>query len=426
MTALADHTPLEQFRQYPRHPHQSARLPLAESIASAGLRAAARSLYIHIPFCAHKCHYCDFYSFVDSRDRQPIFAKRLAHELRAIAPAAAGFPLSTIFIGGGTPSLLSLAAWKTILDALELAFDLSAIRNGQGEFTVECNPESVSPELMDLLRSAGVDRVSMGAQSFKPAHLQTLERLHTPDRVAEALDIAADAGIQRRSIDLIYAIPGQTLTDLERDLDAALALPVEHLSCYNLTYEPNTAMTHRLNLGQFSPCPEDLEIDMFNLIADRLTRAGFGRYEISNYALPGAECRHNMVYWRQGSWLAAGPSASAHVGGHRYKNIPRLETYLETSDTGFASIIDHEPPDPRRLIREKIMTGLRLSEGIDAGDLLAQLATLDPEAADSLESEAITVENSGLLSRSGGRWRLTDAGIIFADGIAADLMAAVG
>ena len=343
-----------------------------------------------------------------------------------MAPASAGQPLETIFIGGGTPSLLSLPAWKIILDALNLAFDLSAIRAGQGEFTVECNPESVTQDLLDLLHAAGVDRLSMGAQSFKPSHLQTLERIHTPNRVAEALDMATHSGIQRRSIDLIYAIPGQTLTDLEHDLDTALALPIEHLSCYNLTYEPNTAMTQKLNMGRFEPCSEDLEIDMFTLVADRLEHAGLSRYEISNFAKPGAECQHNMVYWRQGSWLAAGPSASAHIGGYRYKNIPRLETYLDTSDTGFAPIIDLEPPDPRRLISEKIMTGLRLSEGLDGTDLLAQLATLDPIAAERLDTETITAENSGLLNRSGGRWRLTDAGIIFADGIAADLMAAVG
>ena len=186
----------------------------------------ARSIYIHIPFCSHKCHYCDFYSFVDTRDRQGVFAARLEQELEAISVAAG--PIDTIFVGGGTPSMLEVPLWEGLLGRLNDCFDLSPIRSDSrpdaGEFTVECNPESVTPELMATLRAGGVSRISMGAQSFQNAHLKTLERLHDPGRVPRAVEMAKTAGIDRVSLDLIFAIPGQTIEDLARDLDEAPAV----------------------------------------------------------------------------------------------------------------------------------------------------------------------------------------------------------
>lgn len=400
----------------------SARGPIFEA-STLRDAARARSLYIHVPFCSHKCHYCDFYSFVDSRNRQPVFAARLERELAALSVAAG--PIETIFVGGGTPSLLEVPHWERILRTLGGAFDLSAIRSGRGEFTVECNPESVTPELMAVLRAGGVTRVSMGAQSFQSAHLKTLERLHDPERVPRAVEVVRDSGIDRVSLDLIFAIPGQSLEDLGRDLDAALALPIEHVSCYELTYEPNTAMTKRLEFGEFERCPEELEIEMFELVGERTKQAGFERYEVSNYARPGAECRHNMAYWRQEHWLAAGPSASAHVAGHRYKNVPRLESYLTGDDAGFAEIVDLEGPDSVRLIQEKIMTGLRLSEGVDGEMLIAELAIQDPEAASRLDHEAAMQVHLGRMTRSAERWTLTSEGLLLADGIAGSLMSVV-
>lgn len=419
MSTLPDDTATSPIRQ---RPFESARGPIAEA---AHLRdaARARSLYIHVPFCSHKCHYCDFYSFVDSRDRQPVFAARLERELASISVAAG--PLETIFVGGGTPSLLAVTHWERILRTLDDAFDLSAIRSGRGEFTVECNPESVTPELMAVLRAGGVTRVSMGAQSFQSAHLKTLERLHNPERVPRAVEIVRQAGIERVSLDLIYAIPGQTLDDFSRDLDAALSLPIEHVSCYELTYEPNTAMTKRLEFGEFERCPEELEIEMFELVGERTSQAGFERYEVSNYAKPGAECRHNMAYWRQEHWLAAGPSASAHVAGYRYKNVPRLESYLTGDDDGFAEIVDLEGPDSVRLIQEKLMTGLRLREGVDGEMLIAELAIESPEAASRLDHEAAMQVHLGRLMRTSERWTLTTEGLLLADGIAGSLMSVI-
>lgn len=416
MTDLSDDTALSRLRQLEA---ASAQIPVRDALAQPG-RSGASSIYIHIPFCSHKCHYCDFYSFVDSRDRQTVFTSRLSRELASLAPLAG--PVQTIFVGGGTPSLLKAELWAELLDAMHETYDLSPIRQGDGEFTVECNPESVSEELLGVLKSGGVNRISMGAQSFNPEHLKTLERQHDPERVPIAVEIVRSAGIERVSLDLIYAIPGQSLQDLEQDLRQALAMPIEHLSCYELTYEPNTAMTKRLGKGEFVRTPEELEIDMFELVGTMTTRAGFERYEVSNYAKPGCECTHNLAYWRQEEWIAAGPSASAHIGGHRYKNVPRLESYLTGDDEGFAPIVDHEPPDPVRLVQEKLMTGLRLREGLDVDSLLESLSPVNASRARHAAGE---FENLGQLERSEGRWKLTPSGVLLADGIAGSLMSVI-
>lgn len=382
---------------------------------------AAASLYIHIPFCYHKCHYCDFYSIVDTQDRQEAFAARLRRELRALAPWAG--PLRTIFVGGGTPSLMRVDLWRGLLRDLTDSFDLSGVRGG-GEFTVECNPETVTPELFAVLAAGGVSRISLGAQSFDARHLATLERTHNPENVARAVELARGAGITRQSVDLIFAVPGQTLEEWDADLWAAIALSTEHVSCYALTFEPATAMTARLARREFARAPEELEAAMFEHTLATLRAAGLERYEVSNFARPGAECRHNLAYWRQESWLAAGPSASAHVAGRRWKNVPRLETYL-ASEGGFAPIMDYEPPDARRALSEYVMTGLRLSEGLDVGRVCREALALDADAPARLANAAAGMRDRGLLTVTPSRWALTDAGFLVADALAVDFMLAL-
>ncbi|MBK9189903.1 MAG: radical SAM family heme chaperone HemW [Phycisphaerales bacterium] len=380
-----------------------------------------RSLYMHIPFCAHKCHYCDFYSLVDPRDRQGAFVERLGRELHALAPLGWGAPLATIFVGGGTPSLLPPSLWDRLLGMLHEAFDLSALE----EFSVECNPESVSPEFFSTLGRGGVTRVSMGAQSFNPSHLKTLERRHSPGNAGRALAMARDAGIARQSIDLIFGIPGQTLDDWKHDLDDALALGTEHLSCYNLTYEPGTAMTARLKRGEFTPADEDVEVEMFRVTLEAARGAGLERYEVSNFAKPGAQCRHNLVYWRGGNWLAAGPSASGHINGHRWKNTPRLDDYLSIDRDGFAPVSEHETPDPGRAITERLMTGLRLNEGLDRAWVLTQAATLHAGAASRLAGAIERQTALGFLEADPARLRLTDAGFLVGDSVILELAGAL-
>ncbi len=420
----------------------------------------ARSLYIHVPFCSHKCHYCDFYSFVDTRDQLDAFVAALEIELAFLAPLADPAGLNTIFIGGGTPSLLRTDLWRGLLATLDRLFNLGPIRSGRGEFTVECNPDTVTRELMDTLAAGGVDRISLGAQSFDPAMLRALERTHSPENVGKALAHAAAAGIDRRSIDLIYAIPAQTLAGVRADLEAALSLDpgVEHLSAYCLTYEPNTPLTARAERGDITPTDEDTAAAMQTLVHETLAGAGFERYEVSNYAriLPNsgtgvppvrviidggtgvspvrAASLHNLAYWKNESWLAAGPSASAHIltsdpdtglpAGARWKNVPRLGDWIAgVTATGSSPITDHEPPDPARTLREHIMMGIRISEGVDAGLVLAHADRLGVAA--DLARAADSQRTLGLLETTGDRWRLTDPGYLHADGVAARLMAAI-
>lgn len=385
-----------------------------------------RSLYIHVPFCSHKCHYCDFYSLVDTQDRQQAFADRLLREMAALAPWTSGLPLRTLFVGGGTPSLMRVELWDRVLTELARHFDLSDTRSGAAEFTVECNPESVTPELMQRLRAGGVNRVSMGAQSFEARHLQTLERKHNPENVARAIAIAREAGIQRQSVDLIFGVPGQTLAEWDADLRRAIALGTEHVSCYNLTYEPNTAMTARLKRGEFTPADEDLEVEMYEHTRAVLADAGLRRYEISNYARPGAEARHNLAYWRQEQWLAAGPSASGHVADWRWKNVARLDDYLNApSPDGLAPATDVEAPDEARLLKETFWTGLRLAEGVAHEPLLDRAERTHPGARQRLLRLRDHLESEGKMIAEPSRWRLTDAGMLQADAIAVDVMSAM-
>ena len=381
-----------------------------------------RSLYLHVPFCFHKCHYCDFYSIVDTRDRQETFTDRLIREVQAQAPFAAGAPLRTIFVGGGTPSLLKPDLWVRLLAELHARFDLSDVLAGRGEFTVECNPESVTPELMDVLRAGGVNRVSMGAQSFNPAHLKTLERWHNPENVPKAIELARTAGIPRQSMDLIFGIPGQTVADWESDLSIALSMGTEHLSCYNLTYEPATQMTARMKRGEFAPVDEDLEAAMFELTSQKLEAKGLERYEVSNYSRPGHESTHNLAYWRQEQWLACGPSASGHVRGIRWKNTPRLDDYLSRSDQGWAPTSEVEPRDARRAVRERIMTGLRLREGLPAEWLMSQSRLAGQDAEDRVQRAIDRMNEQGLLAQREPTIVLSEAGVLIADALAARLM----
>jgi oxygen-independent coproporphyrinogen-3 oxidase len=386
-------------------------------------RPAPTSLYLHVPFCFHKCHYCDFYSIVDSRGRQAPFAARLEREIDALAAWHAGRgggPLETIFIGGGTPTLLEIPHWDRILAAIGRSFDLSA----DLEFTVECNPETASAELFALLASGAVNRISIGAQSFDPHLLRVLERWHDPDNVGRAIQLARGAGIGRASLDLIFAIPGQTCQAWDADLRRALALDPDHLSCYCLTFEPGTAITQKRDMGRIVPTSDEVAAEMQEHCLRTLDAAGFARYEVSNFARPGEACRHNLAYWRQDQWLAAGPSASAHVGGHRWKVDPHLDRYLSAQDD-LAPVTDHETPDPRRALAERLMTGLRIAEGVAVASIMSAGADVDPAGPERLQRAARDAVARGWLHDDDATWRPTDTGFLFADALALSFMSAL-
>lgn len=355
---------------------------------------------MHIPFCFHKCHYCDFYSIVDD-DRQAVFADRLIDELRLRADQIRIRP-RTVFVGGGTPTLLETALWRQLLDVMAELNLLADVR----EFTVEANPETVSAELLDVLAAGGVNRVSIGSQSSDPGLLKTLERWHEPANVRRAVQLARQAGIANVNVDHIFAVPGQTPDMLDSDLDFALSLEAEHMSWYGLTYEPNTAMTQRLRQGQFTAVDEDTERRMYQRLLDRLADAGYEHYEISNWAKPGRQCQHNLIYWRNENWLGVGPSAASHIDGHRWKNKPHLGQYLAAQDE--PATIDHELLPTVDRVGEQLMMALRLREG-------ARLSMLKED--DKRWAQVNEMIDAGLLQRTATHLRLTPRGLFVADSV---------
>lgn len=371
-----------------------------------------RGLYAHVPFCFHKCHYCDFYSIVDREDRQPAYLERIASELAAASEFCAT-PLETVFVGGGTPTFLRPDLLARLLELIRTRTPLAE----DAEWTVEANPETVTDAIARTLVAGGVNRTSLGAQSFDPRHLATLERWHDPASVPRAVSRLRAAGVRRVSLDLIFGIPGATLDDWKLDLERALALEPDHLSCYGLTYEPNTALRRRLELGRIEPCDEELEAEMYEWTIDRLARAGYEQYEISNFARPGERCRHNLLYWTNADWWAVGPSASGHLGGVRFRNVPRLSEWLAGS--GLSPVVDVEHVDEETRSGERLMVGLRLRDGMDRRELEECLAgDAGPRRRAAIERGVA----NALLKRVDGRLRLTRAGLLLADAVLAELL----
>ena len=397
-------------------------LPDRPTVTQLDLRAEAfppapvDGLYVHIPFCFHKCHYCDFYSITkQTPERMDLFVDRLLAEADLWRDRQ--IQARTIFFGGGTPSLLPVDSMRRLIEGLHVRFDLTNVE----EWTVETNPATTDAAYCRMLRGLGVDRLSFGAQSFDPAELKTLERHHDPADVARSIDIARNAGFTRLNVDLIFAIPGQSLDSWQRSLDQAIALNVPHISAYNLTYEPNTAMTKRKELGEFQDTPDEIELAMLHEAYARLHAAGLDWYEISNYAANidnanSEACRHNLVYWTGRNYVGLGPSAASHIEGHRFKNRPHLGEWESAvphaGSGGTLPVIEHEILTLEQRQAERVMLQLRLRAGVRwehglrerYADTLARLIQLD----------FITIDDTG--------FRLTEKGIPVADGIAGEFL----
>ena len=357
-------------------------------------------VYVHVPFCSRRCGYCDFVTVTGRSEGHARYVGALLAELE-LEGALLERRVETVYLGGGTPTYLGGSSLARLLAGLPTA----------GEVTVEANPETVTPALAGLLGDAGVTRVSVGAQSFQPSLLGTLERQAGPDSVRVAVRRLRDAGVTNLSLDLLYGIPGQTSEDLVRDLDAALALEPEHLSCYELEAKPGTRFAHRHGAALCSQ-QEAMEGYM-ELVVDTLTHAGYRWYETANFCRPGCESRHNLGYWRGSDYLGLGIGAVSTLGARRWRNQPGLAGYLAAVERG-----DVPPRDLELLARstrrtERLMLGLRLDEPVD---LRGMDDLIDPRAADRLE-------HHGLLVREGGRLALTRRGQLLGDGVTSELLA---
>lgn len=359
-----------------------------------------RHLYFHIPFCAKLCPYCSFYVDTHFKNKSSRFLDALLREVEKQTAQFAILP-QTIYFGGGTPSSLSISQLEFLLAQLRERLGLG----GLAEWTFEINPATVSLEKAKALRALGVTRISMGVQSWDDAVLKTLGRIHTAAQAARTLDILRAAGFDNVGIDLMFAVPGQTVGQWRATLDKTIALQPEHISAYCLTYEEETEFFRKLKAREFSQ-DENWDADLFELTMDTLGAAGYAQYEISNYALPDRESRHNFAYWNGADYLGFGPGAFSTVGEHRWQNIPDSAAYTGRTLADTSAISFEETVTPSTRAGETIAFSLRTNRGVPS-DLLS------PWQREVDEFRAL-----GFLQNAGDRVALTRRGKLMADSVA--------
>ncbi|MEV6137901.1 radical SAM family heme chaperone HemW [Nocardia sp. NPDC051990] len=374
-------------------------------------------IYIHVPFCATRCGYCDFNTYtageLGTSASPQSWLDALRGELATAADEFAELPtatpeVATIFVGGGTPSLLGGDGLADVLDAVRANFTLAA----DAEVTTESNPESTSPQFFERIRTAGFTRVSLGMQSAAQHVLKVLDRTHTPGRAVAAAKEARAAGFDHVNLDLIYGTPGERDSDLDASLDAVLSAGVDHVSAYSLIVEDGTALARRVRRGELPAPDDDVLAARYERIDSRLNAAGLTWYEVSNWAAgDSARCRHNLGYWDGGDWLGAGPGAHSHVGGVRWWNIKHPARYADTVARGGFPAAGWEVLTADEQHTERVMLTIRLRTGLP----LNELAPTESAAATRIIAD-------GLAIRSNDRLILTDRGRLLADGVVRDLL----
>ena len=377
------------------------------------------SLYVHVPFCAQKCAYCAFYSEASSGELINRYTAALVRELELVAD---DLKPRTVFFGGGTPSLLNLRQWEQILRSME---KLNLL--GAEEFSVECNPATVSADKAKLFRDFGINRISMGVQSLDENLLDRLGRIHSREMVFKSFDTLRCAGFENINLDLMFAIPTQTMAIWHATLNEAMAMQSEHLSSYEVIYEDDTPLFDQLKAGEFS-VDEDLACEMYEELILRATTGGFHQYEIANFArdttainpsirqsIPSHACKHNVNYWRGGSYYGLGPSATGYVRGLRTKNWSNTQLYCDQLEKGRRAIESSEELPPLRRAGEIAAFGLRMNAGWPFEDFKR---TTDFDLRNEWSSEMDQLAERGWAAKDADRFHLTHQGLRFADAAA--------
>jgi oxygen-independent coproporphyrinogen-3 oxidase len=370
-------------------------------------------LYVHVPFCATTCDFCAFYQVRPTADSVEGFINSMAEESRLVDWNR---PLSTVFWGGGTPGLLSPR------DLTRLAELVHSLPGGERppEWTVELAPSSVTKDRLAVLKAAGVTRVSLGVQSFRPALLDALGRAHSREQVYRAYELIRGAGFPSVNIDLMFALPGQSAAEWDADIDEAVSLAPDHISTYCLTFEEDTALWIKLSEGRVRLDPEN-EARMYERTWERLGAAGYAQYEVSNFSRPGHACVHNLNTWRMGEWAGLGPSAASQQGRLRGSNVASLPEWSANITRGERVTEDRTELTPALLAEDALVFGLRMNEGVDIGRLQASC----PEAPwDKVEVFLERLVEEGLATRDASRVRLTAKGRLLADQVGSEVMAA--
>ena len=360
--------------------------------------------YVHVPFCATRCGYCDFNTYtaeeLGAGVSRSTYADTVIEEIRwARRQMPDDRPVSTVFVGGGTPTLLGARDLVRIIAAIDEEFGIEP----GAEVTTEANPDSVSLATLEELRAGGFTRVSFGVQSLAPHVLAVLERTHTPGRSLEAIAEARAAGFAHVSADLIYATPGETDEDLVASVRAVLDAGVDHLSAYSLIVEDGTRLAARVRRGELPAPDDDIAADRYRLIDSMASAAGLQWYEVSNWARPGAECRHNIGYWSDADWWGAGPGAHGHLDGRRWWNLKHPASYARAVGDGVAPVAGEETVDEHGRAVERVMLGVRMREGITRAGLP--------------DDEVARLAAEGLIEARDDRVVLTSDGRLLADAV---------
>ncbi|OBG84976.1 coproporphyrinogen III oxidase [Mycobacterium sp. E802] len=367
-------------------------------------------IYIHVPFCATRCGYCDFNTYTPAElggANPDGWLAALRVELRLAAAQVGSVPVQTVFVGGGTPSLLGGAGLAAVLGAVRDNFALAA----DAEVTTEANPESTSPRMFATLREAGYTRISLGMQSAAPQVLAVLDRTHSPGRAPAAAREARAEGFEHVNIDLIYGTPGESDDDLRRSIDVAVAAGVDHVSAYSLIVEDGTALARRVRRGEIARSDDDVLAQRYELLDTRLSAAGLNWYEVSNWSRAGGECRHNLGYWNGGEWWGAGPGAHGFLGSTRWWNVKHPNAYAHALADSRLPIADFEELGARDRHVEDVMLRVRVRDGLP-------VALLDSGE----RSRAETLCGEGLLAAHQSSLVLTDRGRLLADAVVRDLL----
>ncbi len=369
-------------------------------------------VYFHIPFCARPCDFCDFYEEAPKRSDIERFLQGMERELALISMNR---PVETVFWGGGTPGLLPPRDLQRLGQAM-----LQCLQNSPGEWTVEMAPSTVKREKLRVLRDLGVNRISLGVQSFHPAMLETLGRSHAPKQVCRAIELIKEMGFENLNLDLIFSIPGQSIEDWLDDLQMAVAAQPQHISTYCLTFEEDTALWLRRQKGQTSAKTEAEETAFYEKSAEFLPASGYYQYEISNYCQPGFACRHNLNTWKMTEWIGFGPSAASQYAGLRHANVASLDEWLKGVSEGKPRNVERTMLNPDLLFADSLIFGLRMNEGIDLPALKNRFAPTKAHLADELW---LNLQAEGLLEGiETGKLKLTKKGLLLADRIGVEIL----
>ena len=374
-------------------------------------------IYIHVPFCESRCAYCDFYSTTLMRHRSA-YVDTVCRELQLRLPELQGAPIETIYLGGGTPSTLTIEELSSILTSLR-NFHLSSFNFQLAEITLEANPDDLTEEYVQGLRTLPFNRVSIGIQSFHDRTLRLVGRRHTAQEAIEAVHRCQRMGLTNISIDLMYGLPGETLDDWVYSLDQAIALGVPHISAYHLTYEEGTRLWRMKEQGIVSPIDEEQSIHAFELLREKLLAAGYEHYEISNFALPGYHSRHNSSYWQGIPYIGIGPGAHSYDGTDRRWNLSSLTDYIASPE---GEDVPHEVEylTTEERYDERIITELRTARGIDLTSLLADFG--DNYHAHCLRCATPYIHRGQLIHTADNHLRLTPESIFISDAVMRDLL----